>query len=176
MTQPVLHTSSGLTLRPWANTDAEMLVTAFADVDIRQWYARSMTDAAEALTWIERWRRRWAQEAGVGFVIVDGDETVGQLNLRNLDLANGEAKFSSWVLPHARRRGVLSAATAELLRWAQEDIGLRRVERMHSTVNAPACHAAEKSGFGYEGTLRRKARFADGWHDLHLHAWLAADA
>ena len=55
-------------------------------------------------------------------------------------------------------------------------VGLHRIELLHSTGNAASCRVAEKAGYVLEGTKRRQGLHADGWHDMHLHARLRDDA
>lgn len=173
--QPEMELSTRALLRPWRRSDAEFLVEAFRDPAIRRWYARTMTDHHEAERWIRRWQDRWKQENGAGWVIEEGGVAVGQANIRGLSLADGEGRFSCWVVPTARRRGLRTLGCRRLVTWAFEEVGLNRLESTHSTANQAACKAALKAGFLHEGTLRRKALYPDGWHDLHLHAVVNPD-
>jgi ribosomal-protein-alanine N-acetyltransferase len=65
----------------------------------------------------------------------------------------------------------LRAVTARMFR----QVGLHRIELLHSTANEASCRVANQSGYTYEGTKRRQALHADGWHDMHLHARLRDD-
>ena len=101
---------------------------------------------------------------------------VGQISLRRLDLADGLAEVSYWVLPAARGRRVAPRALAAVAAWSFAALGLHRVEALHSTANPASCLVAERAGFVAEGTRRRAARHTDGWHDMHAHARLDTDA
>ena len=48
--QPTLQAGQ-LTLRPWRLSDAEAVVEAYRDPDIRHWHVQSMTED-EALRWL----------------------------------------------------------------------------------------------------------------------------
>jgi RimJ/RimL family protein N-acetyltransferase len=90
-------------------------------------------------------------------------------------LGGGLAQVSYWTLPRARGRGVAVAATRRLARFAFDDLGLVRLELMHSTVNPASCRVASKAGFAAEGVARQALQHADGWHDMHRHARLRDD-
>ncbi|WP_225728062.1 MULTISPECIES: GNAT family N-acetyltransferase [unclassified Nocardia] len=173
LAQPSLKVDE-LVLRPWQPTDVRAVVAAYAEPDIQRWHMRSMT-GEEASSWIAQWPHRWTAESGAGWAVTDGADVLGQISLRKLVLAEGLSAISYWVLPSARGRAVASRALSELTRWAFDELGLHRIEVAHSTSNPASCRVAERAGYPWEGTKRRQARHADGWHDMHLHARLADD-
>jgi RimJ/RimL family protein N-acetyltransferase len=50
-----------------------------------------------------------------------------------------------------------------------------RLPVAHSVRNEASCRVATKTGFALEGTRRHSPPYADGWHDMHLHARLRGD-
>jgi RimJ/RimL family protein N-acetyltransferase len=173
LTQPDL-TADGLLLRPWRATDRPAVVAAYADPAIQRWHCRSMTDA-EARDWIAQWPARWRGETGAGWAIEDGGAVAGQISLRRIDLPDGVAEVSYWVLPDARGRRIAPRALIAVTAWSFETLGLHRIELYHSTANPASCRVAHHAGFATEGTKRGEARHADGWHDMHLHGRLVTD-
>jgi ribosomal-protein-alanine N-acetyltransferase len=170
--QPVLN-GDGFVVRPWQLADAAVVAAAYADPGIRLWHARSL-DLDEAVAWIGQWPGRWRAESGAGWAIAD-EQVLGQISLRRIELTEGLAEISYWVLPAARGRHLAARALQLVSRWAFEVVGLHRIEVQHSTRNAASCRVAERAGFPVEGTKRSQALHADGWHDMHLHARLATD-
>ena len=166
--QPCLRVDE-LVLRPWRSTDAAGVVEAYRDPAIQRWHVRSMTED-EALGWVRSWSERWAAETGASWAIVENDVLVGRTGFNALDLSAGLGEAAYWVLPAARGRGVaprtLRAATA----WMFAEVGLHRIELLHSAGNEASCRVAHKAGYLLEGTKREHWLFADGWHDVHLHA------
>ena len=156
-------------LRPWRSADRAAVVAGYAEPDIRRWHARSMDDE-EARDWIDRWAKRWRAETDAGWAVTRGGEVAGQIALRRIDLVEGKAGVSYWVLPAARGARTASRALDALTAWAFTVLGLHRIEVSHSTGNPRSCRVAERSGFAAEGILRAEALHADGWHDMHLHA------
>jgi RimJ/RimL family protein N-acetyltransferase len=173
MDQPEIAVTA-LRLRPWRPADHEAVVTAFTDPAIQQWHARSVTEA-EAQDWIEQWPGRWQAESAASWAVIDDGVVAGQIGLRRIDLDEGLASISYWVLPDARGRRLAPRALTALTRWAFEDLGLHRLELSHSTANPASCRVAQRCGYLPEGTKRSEARHADGWHDMHAHARLATD-
>lgn len=169
--QPVLAADGGLLLRPWEPDDAEAVEAAYADPAIRQWHGRSMT-AAEARTWVAAWPETWRAETGASWAVTDGTGVLGQAGLRRIDLADGDAAISYWVLPAARGRRVAPRALAAVTGWALGELGLHRLELRHATGNTASCRVAGHAGYPLDGTLRSAALHPDGWHDMHVHAML----
>lgn len=173
--QPWLAADGGLTLRPWQQSDAPGLVRAYADPDIHQWHARSMT-LAEAESWIDHELDRWGQELGSSWAITRDGSLLGRLGIGGVSLEEARAGVTYWVLPEARRRGVACLALGAIADWAFDTVGFHRLELDHSTQNPASCRVATKAGFAPEGTLRGRALHLDGWHDMHKHGLLADDA
>jgi RimJ/RimL family protein N-acetyltransferase len=171
--QPELRTD-GLLLRPWQPSDRPAVVAAYADPAIQRWHCRSMTDD-EAADWIATWPARWRSETGAGWAVLDAGAVTGQISLRRVDLAEGLAEVSYWVLPGARGRRIAPRALSAVTAWSFATLRMHRVELNHSTANIASCRVAQCAGFPAEGTKRGEARHADGWHDMHLHARLDAD-
>lgn len=145
------------------------MLAAYADPAIRRWHARTMT-ADEARAYIENWERRWCQESGAGWAVTEDGKVAGQISLRTIDLREGLAEVSYWVLPEARGRRTATRALQALTGWGFGTLGLHRIEVMHSTRNEASCRVAMAAGYELEGTKRSEAKHEDGWHDMHLHA------
>ncbi|MCP3805268.1 GNAT family N-acetyltransferase [Allokutzneria sp. A3M-2-11 16] len=167
--QPAIPLAS-LTLRPWRTEDRPTLLTAFAEPDIQLWHRLSLESVAEAEEWVTSWVLRWAAEEAASWAITLGAQVLGQVGLRGVDLAEGYAELSYWVLPEARGQGVAARATEALADWAFDVVGLHRLEIGHSVRNTASCAVARRLGFPLEGTKKSAYLHADGWHDAHLHA------
>ncbi|WP_381803925.1 GNAT family N-acetyltransferase [Streptomyces niveus] len=171
--QPSLLSHDGeLSLRPWNEDDVSVLLSAFRDPAIRRWHVRHVCSAEEALEWIDAFDQFWCQEQAAQWVITraaDG-EALGRISLRGIDLLHGVAECTYWVLPNARGGGVAPRALTTLVDWAMDTVGFHRLELVHSVENSASCRVAGKAGFVLEGTRRGAHRYADGWHDMHLHA------
>ena len=170
--QPILDPSPAIRLRPWSDSDADALVDAFHDPDIRHWHMRELASRDEASEWIESWAVRWNAETDAGWAVVYAGtgELRGQVALRSVNLEFGHGHITYWTLPPFRGAGTAKIAAAAVARWALEDLGLHRLEIHHSTQNAASCRVAERAGFELEGVVRSALLHEDGWHDMHVHA------
>ena len=169
--QPVL-TDGELLLRPWQRTDAPALVAAYADPVVQHWHGERL-DEAEAEEYADEWAAHWKACRRAGFALVRRDEVVGRFTLRDVDLEQGSAEVTYWVLACARGQGLAPLAVERLAAWAYDDLGMHRLTLMHSTANEASCRVATKTGFVLEGSARSSLLHDDGWHDMHLHARLA---
>lgn len=174
--QPGLVAAESWLLRPWLVIDVPVEVEAYGDPAIQQWNLRSMNDL-EATEWIEGWADRWRAETDAGWAVTErvSGSVLGRVSLRRIDLEQGLAEVTYWVLPRARDQGIAVAATSAVCRWALGEVGLHRIELVHSVDNHASCRVASKTGFGLEGTLRSALLHPDGWHDMHLHALVKGD-
>lgn len=171
--QPTLVVDD-LLIRPWEGADAPHVVRAYGDPAIQQWHGRTMTED-EAVAWVDSWATRWAEETGVSWAVEGPGGLLGRVSYRSINGRDGSAEAGYWVLPEARGRQVAARALTATADWLFSDIGLHRLWLIHSVANPASCRVAERSRFQLEGTQRQQARHADGWHDMHMHARLAAD-
>jgi RimJ/RimL family protein N-acetyltransferase len=170
--QPELP-AGDLLLRPWTAADADAVLTAYADLDIQRWHARTVESRQEAVDLIGQYQQGWQQETAASWAITD-PAVLGRVAFRIIDLDEGTAEIAYWVTAAARGRGVAVRAVIALTQWAQ-DLGLHRLDLQHAVANTASCRVADKAGYAYEGTLRSSVLHADGWHDMHVHARIAGD-
>jgi RimJ/RimL family protein N-acetyltransferase len=171
--------AGAIQLRPFHVDEADELLPALDDPDIRRWNRfgpRTDESPADLRRWIEAGSAdggsvlRWAVRAAVG-----GD-LLGQVSLLHIDWDQADAEVGYWMLPNARGRGVGTTAVLAVTRYAFEAMGLLRLQLFHAVENTASCALATRAGFAYEGTHRRSHRYGDGiWHDEHSHARLASD-
>ena len=168
--QPVLA-NGPLTLRPWATRDIPELVAAYAEPEIQQWHARSMSPD-EASGWIAEADDAWLSETAASWAVEADGMLASRMTLR-FHLSDGFADAAYWTRRTFRGRGVASRALQAATQWAFS-IGMHRVELEHSTRNPSSCRVALKAGFAPEGTRREGALHVDGWHDMHTHSKISA--
>jgi ribosomal-protein-alanine N-acetyltransferase len=175
--QPSILVDGQAVLRPWRIADAAAVWEAFRDPDIQRWHVRAADSVDEVREWIAGWQRGWAAESQLNWVLADrtNDAVLGRVSLKDVDHRDGCADLAYWMMPAARGRGLCPQAVMVLCRWAFDEVGFHRIELEHSTDNQASCRVAAKAGFREEGTRRRAALHADGWHDMHVHAMLADD-
>lgn len=147
------------------------MVAAYSDPEIQRWMPYSY-DALEAEQLIGRWTQTWRNETGACWAIAasSNDSAFGRIAFQTIDFIGGSAEISYWLLPHARAAGYATLATSALCDWAFTQLGLHRVQLIHSVQNPASCRVATKAGFTFEGVMNSEGLYQDGWHDTHLHA------
>ncbi|MFG3281751.1 GNAT family N-acetyltransferase [Streptomyces sp. NPDC048111] len=175
--QPSFVLPGGRELRPWRESDADILLAAGRDPAIVHWNRVERLTRETAREKIARWGQRWTEEAAAIWAIArrEDDRAVGLMGLADFDLAGGSAELLYWLLPSGRGDGAALDATVRVSRWALDELGLHRLRITHSVDNPASCRVAERAGFALEGTMRSALLHADGWHDEHLHARIAGD-
>ncbi len=170
---PVL-VGDGVTLRPWSDEDAAVLVRGVGHPSAARWSPhpppRTVEDGRRLLT---RTRRRTLEGASLSWAVTESGAVVGSLTLRSINRIDLWATASYWVLPEARGRGVAPRALRLASTHAVEVLGLHRVQLQHAVGNAASCRVAEKAGFTLEGTQRGSCLLPEGFVDEHLHARVA---
>jgi [ribosomal protein S5]-alanine N-acetyltransferase len=167
--QPTLTTSGGLTIRPWDDSDAPVIVKAFSDPATQRWLLLAFTQETEAVEWITARRKAWDAETGANWAVTARGEVVGRIGLMDVNLSRGHASLTAWTLPEARGLSVASQAVEAVTGWCFTTLGLHKMILAHSTANPASCNVARKTGFLYEGTALSHVMHADGWHDMHIH-------
>jgi RimJ/RimL family protein N-acetyltransferase len=171
-----LAASAGLTLRRWADTDADAVLVAFAPAEMARQSGRPIGDEADALQWLGDRQRDWDAGTGYSWAVVDHRAVVlGSVTVSAVDRRHDTGWVSYWTMESARGLGVAAVATDALCVWAFEDLELFRLELGHRTNNPASCRVAERAGFRVEGLERAKLRYGDTRYDVELHARLATD-
>jgi ribosomal-protein-alanine N-acetyltransferase len=169
--QPHLDVDERSYLRPWTLDDSSVVVEAYGDPEIQRWMPYSY-DATEAKEVIGRWSDAWRNETGACWAIArrSDNSVFGRFAFQTIDLIGGVAEMVYWLLPISRGAGYATLATSSISQWALDQLGLHRLELLHSVKNTASCGVAVQAGFELEGTLKSECLYEDGWHDTHLHA------
>jgi RimJ/RimL family protein N-acetyltransferase len=130
--------------------DRPALIEAFADPEhsryIVNYHVRTLTEAARyvaqrASEWSEDDRCSWAiAEPTTGALL-------GEIGLKNLDLAAGTAETALWVHPKARGQGIAPKAVQAAMGFGFGALGLREVNYRHHPDNHASAAVARRCGF-----------------------------
>jgi RimJ/RimL family protein N-acetyltransferase len=143
-------------LRPVAEGDLPLFVRWFNDPEVRHWL--SMSDAPEfTLESEEEWydEMRADPTRVIWCIETEDGQPIGNLGLHAIDEAHGRATFGISIGEKAFWScGYGTEALREVLRYAFEEMGLRRVVLEVDEDNARGIRCYEKCGFVREGLLR----------------------
>lgn len=99
---------------------------------------------------------------------------LGTISLKNI-VEGFSAEYAISMHSCAQGTGVAGIGTRDLLRFAFEVLGLRRIYLNVRADNPRAIRFYEKMHFIYEGTARQALRTKDGYVDLIWFAILESD-
>ncbi|MCY7343477.1 MAG: GNAT family N-acetyltransferase [Pseudonocardia sp.] len=158
--------------------DRPAVVASFADPEIRRWRRRPSPGVEEADAYIRRRAQDWVRDERYAWSVCDPatGEMLGEVELAELDLAMGVAVATSWALPAARGRGMITTVLSAVLRFGFGGLGLHRVGCAWADGNAASARVAEKCGFTVEGRIR--SSWVDGCgerYDVIIAGRLATD-
>ncbi|WP_326689857.1 GNAT family N-acetyltransferase [Streptomyces sp. NBC_01795] len=137
-----------LRLRPWQAGDAEALMLAHRDPELRRWLTDPLDSAAEARAWIGRQAEGWAAGTRLGFVVLEGERLTGQVVVRRgAESTVAQPEVGYWVAASARGRGVATRALEAVTTWALDPAGPLAEDSLalvHSVENDASCRVAER--------------------------------
>jgi len=84
------------------------------------------------------------------------DEFLGSITLHSVARRHRRGETRFWVVAAARGHGALSEALTQVLDWCFGEAGLERMELTALPENQVVPKIAEKFGYVYEGTLRKR--------------------
>ncbi|MFE0027522.1 GNAT family N-acetyltransferase [Amycolatopsis sp. NPDC059021] len=130
--------------------DRPALIEAFADPAHRRYVlnyrVRTLDEATE---YIALRLAQWAGDERCSWAVAEPatGRLLGEVGLRELDLAAGYAEAAVWVHPAERRRGIASTALDAALRFGFGVLGLREVSYRYEESNADSAAVARRCGF-----------------------------
>ncbi|HYN94620.1 MAG TPA: GNAT family N-acetyltransferase [Pilimelia sp.] len=177
--EPVEIREFGLLLRPWRPADADAVHRACQDPLIQRWTgvpSPYLRDHAEGFVG-EISPRAWAAGTGAPFGVFDAGTgaLVGSCGLITITPQLRSAEIGYWTAPWARGRGVATAATRAVGRWAFDALGLRRLTWQAEVGNHASRLVALRAGFQVTGTLPLAQPLPGGLPDGWIGALLPDD-
>jgi ribosomal-protein-alanine N-acetyltransferase len=159
-----------LILRPWRKGDIPDLIDGLNNLAVARWLAfvPHPYTTAVATKWIDycsqiakTGRGRRAYEFAIE--LKTEKKVIGGVSLNRIDPIHGTAGGGIWINAAYQGRGYGSEASAEKIRFAFEDLNLRRLENGFFPGNESSFQMQKKFGYRVEGTRRKAFRcMADG--------------
>jgi ribosomal-protein-alanine N-acetyltransferase len=158
---PLRLETERLILRNWAATDVPDLIEGLNDLDVAKWLAfvphpYTRQDA-------ERWIQHCEKNAGSGpdptgyelaIELESEGKVIGGVSLNQVSRFHGTAGGGIWLNSRYQGYGYGSEAFGEKIRFAFEDLGLRRLENGFFKGNAASQAMQQRFGYGLEGEKR----------------------
>lgn len=143
--------------------DRPALVAAFADPLMRRFVSYYVVDTLDAAgDYVRRRAEEWADDRRCSWAIAEPTtgELLGEVGLKDLDLAAGTADVAVWVAPSARGRGIATTAVDTVVRFGFGALGLREIGYAHAPDNHASREVAQRCGFTPVGPAGSDLR----WH------------
>ena len=154
----------GLALRPWAASDRDALVAAWADSEVQRWTALPDDVSPDAAArWIAGGRRR--REEGLALdlvgVSVDDGRVLGEVGLSAFDADRRAARIGWWTMAPERGRGVATVMVRAMTDWAHDGpLALRVLVAEVDPANPASAAVARAAGYELLGEV--PGRLTDG--------------
>ena len=159
-----------LVLRDWEQADLLDLIEGLNDVSVSRWLAfvpHPYTEK-EAQRWID-FCTASSQSSGIrsgyefAIELKAEKKAVGGVSLTRVSSAHGTAGGGIWLNARFQGRGLGREAFGEKLRFAFEDLNLRRLDNGFFKGNSASLAMQERFGYKLEGVRRKAYRcMADG--------------
>jgi ribosomal-protein-alanine N-acetyltransferase len=136
----------------------------------------SLTEISKAIL---RQRREWSKGEGFVLFMVDplqDEAIIGRIALTGVMRgAFLSAHLGYWIDEEHQRKGYMTEAVREVVRFAFEDLGLHRVQAAVMPHNVASLRVLEKLGFRKEGESPRYLQIAGRWADHVVFAVTAEE-
>ena len=162
-------------IRPVEREDAQSLLELrFANRDYFQRWEPDFDDP-------DRWYTfdglvAWITDGEHRFVILDDGAIAGMVAVTGVVRGAFESAMLSYFVDAERSgRGLATAAAADAIRFAFDELALHRLEAGTATANIASQRVLEHNGFTKVGLMRRHLRLQGEWVDHLLWERLAED-
>ena len=170
-----------LVLRCYQPTDGPLLAESITESleHLRPWMSWAHAEPEPLEEKIQRVKRfRGEFDLGQNFIygIFNPEETklIGGTGLHPR-LGSEELEIGYWIHKDFINRGLVTEATAALVRVAFEIVRVHRVEIHCDPENFASAAIPRKLGFTHEGTLRANMHFLDRWRDTMIWGLLESE-
>lgn len=159
--QPQTIAAGRLTLRPFSAADIPWVHAVSQDPAIQ----RNLTQAPapyrieDAAFFVHQVAiATWGSGQRAEFLVQDTvtSARLGRVGLNLRPSEPGSAEIGYWVDPEARNQGVATAAVQAVCRWAFTALDIDLIEWRCEVGNTASRRVAEKAGFLFEATLRKR--------------------
>jgi ribosomal-protein-alanine N-acetyltransferase len=159
-----------LILRNWGPADIPDLIEGLNDLNVAKWLAFVPHPYTRQAA--EQWIQHCEKNAGSGpgqtgyelaIELKSEGKVIGGVSLTRVNRLHGTAGGGIWLNSRYQSQGYGSEAFGEKIRFAFEDLGLRRLENGFFKGNTASQVMQERFGYKLEGEKRRAWRcMADG--------------
>ena len=128
-----------------------------------------------AAEWIATHEEKFERNENIvfGITLRETGELIGVVGV--MPEPHDQAEFGYWIGKPYWNRGYATEATAAVIRYAFETLGVNRVEASHFVRNPASGRVMEKCGMHLEGTLRQARKKYDEYVDVNVYSILRSE-
>ena len=175
--RPTLKTKR-LTLRPFAIEDASIVRKHAGEKDIAASTLNIPHPYEEGMAeeWIGTHAQGYEKGESVTFAIIlkSTNELIGAVGLE-INKTHRNAELGYWVAKGHWNQGYCSEATAAVVDYGFDVVGLERIFAHHMTRNPASGRVMRKIGMLHEGTLRKHVFKWGEFEDLEMYSILKGE-
>lgn len=169
-----------ITLRPLITKDIDEFHAAITEslTELVQWLSYQENHTIENTEKeVKQRREKWEADKSYSFAITDSidGKILGYCSLNRIDNENRVANLGYWVRLSHTGKGIASAATVLLAKWALDACGFRRIELNIARQNERSLRVAEKAGAHREGVLRNRFTTNNESRDVVMFSFIPGD-
>ncbi len=172
-------TTNRLQLRQIQVSDAQDIFARLSDEEAMQYYGHEPHRSfSQTHALIEEIQAAYARRAAIrwGVTLKEDDRTIGTCGFHHFDEGFHRAETGYELGRAFWGKGIMSEAVAAILSYGFSEMGLHRIEAIIDIANERSKGLLLKLGFTYEGNLRQRYAFRDGFEDEHYfgllkHEW-----
>lgn len=150
-----------LCLRDWLQTDIDDLVEGLNDLTLSKWlaYIPHPYNSQHAQSWIDHCSsiQKQGQRSNYEFAVElkEEEKVIGGVSLARINLIHGTAGGGIWISSKYQGKGFGTEAFGERIRFAFEDLELRRLENGFFKGNESSFKMQQQFGYKLEGEKRQ---------------------
>ncbi|HVP06415.1 MAG TPA: GNAT family N-acetyltransferase [Candidatus Acidoferrum sp.] len=177
---PLLIKAKRVNLRTLRHSDAESLCRYIRDPENGRWLLIPWPyQLSDAHVFIKN-SRKWAHQKsptniGCGIVLKETGEVIGGIGMHKIDRRMKNAEIGCWIGKPYRGTGLMVEAMKAMLKYAFDELKLKRVYAHIFVENVASRKMVEKCGFVREGRLRASHLHHRHWRDSYLYSILKED-
>lgn len=157
MRRPVIAVGDNVSLGLLLREDLPRLWEWINDREVRRFLQapEEIFYFEDELEWYENLRRNKERHRVFTILGTTGNELMGVIGLHNIDMKNGKAEVGYFLWKNYWRKGYMAEALSLVLRYAFQDLNLRKVYARVYEPNVGSRKVLEKNGFKLVGRLRK---------------------
>jgi RimJ/RimL family protein N-acetyltransferase len=178
MKLPVLK-GEHINIRGFRLSDIESIVEYANDEQVSKFlpimpYPYTIKDAKY---WVNLSRReaRTDKSCNFGIELSDSKKVIGGITLKNLNMTDLNAEVGYCIGRRFWKKGYSTEALGLILKFAFNDLKLRRVYAVVHEKNIGSVKLLEKAGFTREGIWRKASRIGNRWYDVYAYGILKSE-